>query len=54
MDPGHGPEALSGGGCQCGPTPLLSTRSDGATPPFQLQDVRPEPGRHAEARLPAG
>lgn len=23
-------------------------------PPFQLQDVRPEPGRHAEARLPAG
>ena len=39
MDPGHGPEALSGGGCQCGPTPLLSTRSDGATPPFQLQEA---------------
>ena len=46
MDPGRGR--------QCCPTPPPSTPSDSATPPFQLQDARPEPGRHAEARLPAG
>ena len=55
MDPGRGPEAVCpevavSAAPPLRPPPPLTV----PPPPFQLQDVRPEPGRHAEARLPAG
>lgn len=53
---GAGDFLLAEGWCQC-LLPTITTTTTTLTvspPPFQLQDARPEPGRHAEARLPAG